>query len=145
MYIGLSGSHANALTFGQSVLQAATPEGTPIDQRLQRLFAILLVAVICQLQAFSRINYVRFSNVFAIYKITFLSIITVCGYCALGNRRADAATVINTPYGIDNLEDGFEGTTSQPYPIALALLIVMRAYHGYENANFVGFPNLFLL
>jgi hypothetical protein len=39
-YAALSGSHANALIFGQSVLIAATPEGTVIDKRLQKLFSI---------------------------------------------------------------------------------------------------------
>jgi Amino acid permease len=144
MYIALSGSHANALVFGQSVLTAATPEGTVLDQRLEKLFAVLLVGIICQLQAFSRINYVRFSNVFALYKIVFLSFVTVCGYCALGGQRTSAAEATGTPYGMGNLQDGFTGTTTQPYAIALALLDIMRVYSGYENANFVGPPYCFL-
>jgi len=137
MYVFLSGSHANALVFGGAVLTAATPPGTIVDERLQKLFAILLVAIICQLQTFSRINYVRFSNIFAVYKFTFLSFITIAGFCALANRRSRAAAATGTPYGLENLYGGFEGTTQQPYAIALALLDIMRVYSGYENANFV--------
>ena len=136
-YVILSGSHANALVFGQSVLLASTAEGTALDVRLQKLFAIILVAAICQLQAFSRINYVGFANAFAVYKISFLSVITVMGWCALRNQRTKAAAALDDPYGIKNLNDAFSGTTQRMYPISIALLEISRIYSGYENANFV--------
>ena len=139
IYVILSGSQANALVFGQSVLLASTVEGTVLDQRLEKFFAILLVAVICVLQTLSRINYVRFSNIFAAYKITFLSIITVLGWCALGNRRFHSAAASNDPYGVKNLNDAFAGTTHGMYPISIAMLDIFRVYSGYENANFVSF------
>jgi hypothetical protein len=137
MYVLLSGSQANALIFGQSVLQASTPEGTAVDHRLEKLFAILLVGIICQLQALSRLNYIRFSNVFAVYKLFFLSLVTILGWCALRQQRAPSAAQNDDPYGIANLSDSFAGTTKQPYAIALAMLDIMRVYSGYENANFV--------
>ena len=136
-YVILSGSQANSLVFGQSVLLASTVEGTPLDTRLQKLFAILLVAVICQLQAFSRINYVRFANVFAAYKISFLSVITILGWCALRDERTKVAAAVDDPYGIKNLSDAFSGTTHRIYPICIAMLDISRIYSGYENANFV--------
>ena len=137
MYVLLSGSQANALIFGQSVLQASTPEGTKVDQRLQKLFAIFLVGIVCQLQSLSRLNYIRFSNVFAVYKLAFLSLVTVLGWCALHQQRAPSAAEEKDPYGMINLRDSFAGTTKQPYAIALAMLDIMRVYSGYENANFV--------
>jgi hypothetical protein len=137
MYVLLSGSQANALIFGQSVLQASTPQGTAVDHRLEKLFAILLVGIICQLQALSRLNYIRFSNVFAVYKLVFLSLVTILGWCALRQQRAPSAAQKDDPYGIANLSDSFAGTTKQPYAIALAMLDIMRVYSGYENANFV--------
>lgn len=136
-FIILSGSQANSLVFGQSILQAATPEGTALDTRLQKLFAILLIAAICQLQAFSRINYVRFSNLFAVYKISFLSIIMILGWCALGDKRTKVAAAGDDPYGITNLKEIFSGTTHGLYPISIAMLDISRIYSGYENANFV--------
>ena len=105
--------------------------------RLQKLFAILLIAAICQLQAFSRINYVRFSNLFAVYKISFLSIITILGWCALQNKRTKVAAATDDPYGIKNLKEIFSGTTHGLYPISMAMLDISRIYSGYENANFV--------
>jgi amino acid transporter len=138
MFIFLSGSQANALVFGASVLGASTPDGTEVDYRLQKFFAILLVGTVCQLQALSRINYIRFSNVFAIYKVAFLSVLTIIGWCALRNQRAPAAAASNDPYGTMNFRNSFKGTTTHPYAIALAMLDIMRVYSGYENANFVG-------
>lgn len=143
MFVFLSGSQANALVFGESVLQASTPPGRQIDGRLQKLFGILLVGIVCQLQALSRINYVRFSNVFAAYKICFLTVITIIGFCALRSERATAATAQSGLYGAVNLSHSFEGSTKQPYAIALALLDIMRVYSGYENANFVSALPLF--
>jgi Amino acid permease len=140
MYVFLGGSQANALTFGQSVLQASTPQGTAVDHRLQKFFAILLVGVICQLQSLSRLNYIRFSNVFAVYKLAFLSLVTILGWCALRQQRAPAAARTNDPYGIINLTNSFAGTTKQPYAIALAMLDIMRVYSGYENTNYVRIP-----
>lgn len=137
MYVLLSGSQANALIFGQSVLLASTPVGAPLDERLSKFFAVLLAGVVCQLQAVSRINYIRFSNVFAIYKLGFLSVVTVLGWCALGSRGAAATNGTNQHYGVGNFQHSFRGTTSQPYAISLAILDIMRVYSGYENANFV--------
>ena len=127
-FIVLSGSQANSLVFGQSVLLASTVEGTVLDTRLQNLFCLLLIAAVCQLQAFSRINYVRFANAFTIYKITFLSIMKVLGLCALRNRRTPVAAQIDNPYGVKNLNNAFAGTTLKMYPVSIALLDIFRIY-----------------
>jgi hypothetical protein len=137
MFILLSGSQSNALVFGSGIIQASTPLGTPIDFRLQKFLAIVLVGVICQLQSMSRLNYIRFSNVFAIYKVTLLAILTILGWCALGSYRTPAAVATHAPYGTLNFYDSFNDINPAPYGIALALLDIMRVYSGYENANFV--------
>lgn len=137
MFIVLSGSQANALTFGKAVIIAATPEGTHIDTRLQKFFAILIIGVVCQLQAFSRVNYVRFNNLFAVYKITLLTFLTILGWCVLAGKRTTAAKALPGPYGLENLRSDFGRTIFTPYNFALALLSIMRVFLGYENANFV--------
>ena len=138
-FVVLSGSQANSLVFGQSVLLASTVEGTAQDPRLQKLFSILLIATVCLLQAFSRINYVRFANVFAAYKITFLSIVSILGLCALRNQRTHAAAAQDDPYGAQNLSKVFAGAKFRMYPISIAMLDIFRVYSGYENANFVSY------
>jgi amino acid transporter len=137
MFILFSGSGSNALIFGASVIQASTPAGTPVDHRLQKFFAIVLVATICVLQTLSRMNYIRFCNLFGLYKITFLTVLTVLGWCALASKRTSKATASGDPYGAINFHNSFKNIQSRPYAIALALLDIMRAYSGYEYANFV--------
>ncbi|KAF2733876.1 hypothetical protein EJ04DRAFT_494500 [Polyplosphaeria fusca] len=138
IFVVLSGSQANALSFGKAVIIANTSEGAPIDSRLQKTFSIAIIGIVCLLQAYSRINYVRFNNLFAVYKILLLSFLTVTGWCALGGKRSTSAAAMGKPYGLDNLRDnGFADAERQPYGFALALLSIMRVFLGYENANFV--------
>ena len=73
-YIILGGSQANSLNFCQSVLVATTPEERVLDPHLEKLLSKVVIAAVCQLQAFSSNNYVRFANAFAVHKISFLSI-----------------------------------------------------------------------
>lgn len=135
-FVLLSGSHANALIFGKAVITASTSAGTSMDLRLQKLFAVLIVAAVCLFQSFSRLNYVRFSNTFAIYKITLLTIVTILGWRALA-RRNSPETTSHVTEGLANFSGSFKGITKSPYVIAVALLDILRVYAGYENANFV--------
>jgi hypothetical protein len=132
MFILLSGSQSNALMLGSGIIQASTPPGTQIDFRVQKLLAIVLVGVICQMQSMSRLNYIRFSNAFAIYKVTLLTILTILGWCALGSYRTHAAALAShTPYGTANFYESFKDINAAPYGIALAFLDILRVYSGY--------------
>jgi hypothetical protein len=135
MFVAFSGSHANALVFGSAVIQASTPPGTTTtDYRLQKLFATLLVGVVCLFQSLSRLNYIRFSDAFALYKVSFLSTIAVLGFYALGSSRFAEPGGVN---GTSNLKGSFDGAITSPYALAIAMLDIMRVYAGYENVNFV--------
>jgi amino acid transporter len=136
--VAMAGSQGNALTFGSSVILASTKPGTKIDSRLRKVFAILIVGLVCLLQAYSRSVVVRLNNFIAIYKILLLSVFTVAGLCALGGyRTAAAARDFPTPYGLVNLQHAFAETSHHPYGYGLALLVIQRAFNGYENANYV--------
>jgi hypothetical protein len=138
MFVVLGGTHANSLTFGKEVVVAASPPGTAVDHRLQKLFAILLITIVCQSQAFSRIMNVRFHNVLAAYKICLLLFISVAGWVAIaGKRTRSAAAVGPVDFGESQLSHIFDGNTGSPYAYSLALLNIIRAFQGYENANFV--------
>ena len=140
VFVLLSGSQANAIVFGSAVIMASSsPDAVP-DSRLQKFFAIALVGAVCQLQAISRINYVRFSNLFAGYKIIFLCIVTVLGWAALGGWRTQYAIKHGGSYGAANLNNAFRATRSSLYGYAVAMLDIMRVYSGYENANLVRSP-----
>lgn len=135
MFVVVAGSHTNALVFGSSMLYAAAPD-SPIDQRAQKFLALVLVAAVCLFQTFSRLNYIRFSNLFAMYKVALLSIISIIGFAVLGGVRSRFA--VPGPYGVSNLENDIHSGAYSAYGMALSLLSVARAFTGYENVNYVG-------
>lgn len=138
MFIILGGVQVNALTFGETVIFAAQgPQNRNVDHRLQKFLAIVIITFICQLQAFSRSINVRISNALALFKVMLLLFVTVSGWVALGNTRTPSAAEYTTPYGRENLSDVFGTSKASLYGYSLALLNVMRAFLGYENANFV--------
>ena len=142
MFVLIGGVQANALTFGREVIIAGLgshPE-TPVDPRLQKFFAVMVVTFVCQLQAYSRFIYVRLSNILALSKISSLVIISICGFVALGGIRGSNSAINETSYGRANLADAFKTRSSSLDQYSLALLNVMRAFLGYENANLVPKP-----
>ncbi|KAK3356354.1 amino acid permease-domain-containing protein [Lasiosphaeria hispida] len=134
MFVLLGGSQANAIIFSQAALTAASP-GSPQDPRLVRAFAIFLVASICLFQSFSRINYIRFSNAFAIYKVLLLTFITIAGLLAVGGFRFPSGP--QRAFGLTNLANDLAAGTYTAYGTAISLLLIMRAYAGYEVVNYV--------
>ena len=143
MFLCLSGSQANALQFAASILTASTNPGTVSDQRVQKLIAIVCVAVVCLIQAYSRNVMLQLNNVIAGYKLLLLTFIAFCGFAVLADARTEASrSAFTTPYGLENLQGSFEGTTSNIYAWGVSLLVVGRSYLGYENANLVsGIPH----
>jgi len=137
MFILINGVQANALQFGKDVIIAGSPSGASINGNLEKLFAVLIITFVCQLQAYSRVIYIRISNVLAAIKVFSLLFIAVCGLVALGHHRVMASNEILTTYGKDYLTNAFSSASNNPYEYGLALLSVMRAFLGYENANFV--------
>jgi amino acid transporter len=143
MFVCLSGSHANSLQFGASVITASTSPGTEVDFRVQKLIAIALVSVVCLIQAYSREVILRLNDLIAWYKVLVLSFMAVAGFVSLAGVRTQLASESSAaPYGMQNLENSFSGTTSNPYAWGMALLVVGRSYLGYENANLVCFSRL---
>jgi amino acid transporter len=139
MFVVLSGSQTNALQFGSSVIIASTSPGTKADPRIQKFIAIVIVGVICLFQVYSRSIVIRLNNALAIYKLLLLSFVSIAGWFAIGNLRTSAAhRAYASPYGRANLQNIFQGSSSSAYDVGLALLVVSRAFLGYENANFVG-------
>lgn len=140
MFVLINGVQGNALTFGKEIIVASSSQNTLVNGNLQKLFAVIIITLVCQLQAYSRAIYVRISNTLAVLKLLSLLFISVCGLVALANARVPAGSrEIHTPYGKEDLANAFATISSNPYQYALALLSVMRAFLGYENANFVGF------
>ena len=137
MFILINGLQVNALTFGKEVILAGSASDTvSINQNLQKFVAVVIVTLVCQLQAYSRSIYIRISNALALFKVCALIFIVLSGFAVLGGRRPNDAPV-GTPYGAANFSDDFALQTKNLFEYSLALLNVLRAFLGYENANFV--------
>ena len=143
LFVLFGGVHVNAMTFAREVILAGSPVGAAVDPTLQKFFAIVIVTFICQLQAFSRYINVYFSNALALFKVLLLGFISVAGWVALAGKRTPSAASIRSSYGKGSLANLFVGDSGSPYGYSLALLNIMRAFLGYENANFVS-PETFI-
>jgi L-asparagine transporter-like permease len=137
MFVLINGVQTNALLFGKEVIVAGSPSNAPINHNLQKFLAVVITTFVCQLQAYSRFLYVRIGNTLAMLKVAALLFIAICGLAALGKAGGAGAHELHTAYGKANLNDAFASRSSNPYQYSIALLNVMRAFLGYENANFV--------
>ncbi|KAI5837444.1 amino acid permease-domain-containing protein [Morchella snyderi] len=131
-FVLLCSNSANTIAFAKSMLMAFNGETSP-DYRLQQFIALVTITFVCLLHFFSRDMGIFLSNALAAYKITLLLFVVVTGFvCLAGGGRKDG-----TPSGPGNLEGAFENPSQSPYSYASAMLSVLFAYEGWENANYV--------
>jgi hypothetical protein len=139
MFILLNGVQSNTLQMGKEIIIANSPNDTSINQALEKLFAVMIITFVCQLLSYSRTIYIRIGNMLALLKVISLVFISLCGIAALAHARVAGVNEIKTPYGTTNFSKAFASASNSPYQYGLALLSVIRAFQGYENANFVSF------
>lgn len=120
-----------------TVIRASSGSNGPVNKKLQKFFAIIIVTLVCQLQTFSRSIYVKTSDLIALFKVLVLCLIAIGGLVALSGQRRHGPEMITTPYGRANLQTDFALRTANPFQYSVAMLDIMRAFLGYENANFV--------
>lgn len=134
----------SALTYSVLVILASSGPNAPVNQTLQKFLAIVITTFTCQLLAFSRSIYIKISYVVIIFKVSVLCFIALAGLISLTGARRHSPDMIDTPYGLDNLRKDFSSRTKDPFQYSIAMLNIMRAYLGYENANFVRRPSALL-
>jgi hypothetical protein len=141
MFILLNGVQSNTLQMGKEIIIANSPTDTNVSDQLEKFFAIMIITFVCQLLAYSRSIYIRIGNILALLKVISLVFISLCGVAALAKARVKAVDEIQTPYGTSDFSNAFASASNSPYQYGLALLSVIRAFQGYENANFVSFSS----
>jgi hypothetical protein len=136
MFIILGGCQGNALAFGSAIQVATNPDAPSVNQSLQKILAVGLVAIACLVQAYSRNFNFFLSNIIGLYKVLLLASVTVMGWAALGGLRTSAAeSAYGSPYGKESFNDSFSGTRSSIYSWGIAGLLTQRAFLGFEYAN----------
>ena len=130
------------------MLQAFDPSNPNPNYHLQKFIALVMLTVVCALHMFSRKMGIALNNFLAIYKVSLVLFIIIIGFAAMaGARRRDASinttatatAASGTKYGLANLSVAefayTEAKSMQEY--ASAILGVLWAYTGWENANYV--------
>ena len=128
------------MAFGQRVLEA-TGRADSVSPWVARGIAIGAIVFTCVLHSTWRIGGIRLSNIFAVTKIAMLVFVFITGCLAWGGvfpRDSDAVPNLTAP-------DAFKNPSSDAYAFAQAYLSIVFAYGGFNQANYVSVPLLFVL
>lgn len=141
LFVLVTNYSGNCIMFAKLILQAFNPENLNPDFRLVKFVAFVTLTFVCLLHTFSRRIGLAVNNLLAAYKILLVIAITITGFVAMGLGKAkmpaSQGAKLVTP-GPKLLEDAFK----QPYETTMAeysnaILGVLWAYTGWENANYV--------
>ncbi|KAF8535321.1 amino acid/polyamine transporter I [Trichophaea hybrida] len=129
-FITLGTSSGNAFAFSKHILLAYSGYDTiqtpyNIPESLVKFVAIVVVTIICLILYFSNNFGLYINKAFAIYKILLLVTLIIGGF------------VVAIREGFPGLRDYDEKELGHQQ-IALAMVTVLWAYQGWENANYVG-------
>ncbi|POS73320.1 hypothetical protein DHEL01_v208286 [Diaporthe helianthi] len=147
-YVVLLGfSTPNAVVLGEYALYTM---GTEPNRWNVRLIAALAVSLLCCVHARGPRLGLRLINTLGVAKMAILVVVVVSGVAGgimgvgadresaiLEGRRVDLAMSGNEPSSSAqrNFSDIWEGTSTQPYDYATALLKVIYCFRGYSTAN----------
>ncbi|KAI5781499.1 amino acid permease-domain-containing protein [Geopyxis carbonaria] len=137
LFVLLTHFAGNCVAFAKLVLQAFEPGDPNPDYRLQKFIALCLLTAVCLLHTFSRKWGVAVNNMLAIYKVTLVTFIILVGFAAMAGGRGKGVTTGDPKYGLVNFENAMETRTMSMLEYSTAILGVLWAYTGWENANYV--------
>ncbi|KAK2600663.1 hypothetical protein N8I77_010183 [Diaporthe amygdali] len=139
-------STPNAIVLGEYALYAT---GTEANRWNVRLIAVLAVSSLCYIHARAPNTGLKLINTLGVAKMLILVIVVVSGIAGgimgvgadrestIEGRRIDLAMNGNAPSSSAqrNFSNIWEGTSTQPYDYATALLKVIYCFRGYSTAN----------
>ncbi|KAI5819595.1 amino acid permease-domain-containing protein [Pyronema omphalodes] len=136
LFILLTHFAGNTIAFAKLILQAFEPGEANPDYRLQKFLALCLLTAVCLLHIFSRNMGIFVNNMLATYKVGLVVFIILVGFAAMGGARGKGATS-DEPYGMVNWDNAMATKTMSMWEYSNAILGVLWAYTGWENANYV--------
>ncbi|KAI5802656.1 amino acid permease-domain-containing protein, partial [Pyronema domesticum] len=143
LFVFLTHWAGNLITFAKLVLQAFDPTNSNPNYHLQKFIALVMLTCVCAVHMFSRKMGIAINNFLAIYKISMVLFIIVTGFAAMGGARARPGNSgpehKDQPYGLVNISYKEWAKTEERSlnEYASAILGVLWAYTGWENANYV--------
>jgi amino acid transporter len=136
LFILLTHFAGNTIAFAKLVLQAFEPGDVNPDYRLQKFIALCLLTAVCLLHIFSRKMGIFVNNMLALYKVTLVTFIIMVGFAAMAGGRGKGVNNGGT-YGLKNWDTAMVTKTMSMWEYSNAILGVLWAYTGWENANYV--------
>ncbi|KAK3357722.1 phosphatidylinositol 4-kinase-like protein [Lasiosphaeria hispida] len=132
-------STAGSISFSSYMFQAANPDSPAARPWVIRGVAITALSVVCLIHSFTPRLGIWLSNGLGAFKLVLLSLVVCTGFAALAGRMnvpspGNFSTFDGPDFEIKGKGEDSAGTTAG---YALALLQVLYAYSGWENANYV--------
>ncbi|KAI5851983.1 amino acid/polyamine transporter I [Tricharina praecox] len=132
LFVMLTHWAGNCITFAKLILQAFDPGNANPSYHLQKFIALVMLTAVCAVHMFSRKMGIALNNFLAIYKVSLVLFIIIVGFAATGRTQGAAEGFRNL--GLQQLVET-EKKSMQEY--ASAILGVLWAYTGWENANYI--------
>lgn len=126
-FICFGTSASNSIAFARYVMLAAEPQvqnESELDRRLIAFIAITINVITCLLLYFSNGLALALNRITAVYKIVLMLVVFVAGVAASSKQDSGASDFENT-------------YSSDPTKTLSALVYILFAYQGWENANYV--------
>ena len=133
----VSSVYKDAITFAGAIIMVAS-RGQAVDARLQKFIAIVLVASVCLFRSVSRMNYVRLSILFALYKVVLMVSIMTIGCAMVVNDAPPFSQSGSRAHFLSNIEPDISDNVITFSRASLALISISKAYTGYHSINNVG-------
>jgi hypothetical protein len=129
-------STAGSVSFSTYILRAAT--GDPQDGSwLNRGLAALTVTAVCLIHAFAPRPGIWISNALGCFKLVLLVLVVCTGFAALAGRSVQPLpNNFSSFHGPSSVND-HSNSAGEAAGYAVALIQVLYAYSGWENANYV--------
>jgi len=134
-------STAGSISFSSYMMLASHPDSTP-DPWATRGVAISAISAVCLIHAFTPRLGIWLSNGLGAFKLVLLSLVVFTGFAALAGRltveppRNFSSFNGGDPNAEGHISDAGDGAGAAA-GYALAMLQVLYAYSGWENANYV--------
>lgn len=120
----------NCLIFGIRTLEAAN---VPVTNSAVRGLAVGAATFACLIHSFSRRGGIWLGNLFAVIKVLMLLLVIITGICAW------AGAFKTKNYANENMavNYAFKDPASDSYGYSKAMLAVIFAWSGFDQANYV--------
>ncbi|KAF3930360.1 hypothetical protein ABW19_dt0203560 [Dactylella cylindrospora] len=137
IFVFLGNTAGNSIVFADYFMRMCGNQNPSATPWIMKLVAVGVISFACFMHSIWRKGGIYMLNILAIIKVFILWTIIVLGYVARAGHF-ESVNELNPPsWSSFETENAFHGRTTGIYGWAIAILGVLYAFGGYENANYV--------